>query len=551
MDRPARRVPPLRQECLVQVAEDLAESGMKLVADIIGGACASGGTLVDVPLANVISNSTARAPAGHHSRVLQECRAPCPTEMSDRSAHLRWRGLGSSAALSARDGRSILLVAARIAGIALAVAAGNTPGGSMAAELSVAPPSCLELGLVACPQPFDRELPPARDMLSWDQAHRVIGFRNSYRLYRGDVFHANGAAAQELPPAATPLPAIHYLMDGTTFTLEDYLEHQSVTGLLILKNGRILYEHYGHGNTDRTLWTSRSVAKSVVSVLVGMAIREGLIRSLDASVIEYVPELRGSAWTDVHIRQLLQHTSGVAWNEEYGDPRSDFATLTRCEAAAQPYPCIMRLLKSLHRRPGIAPGAAWSYNTAGAWLLGLVLERAAHTTLAHFLETRLWSRVPMEADGVWQALVPGKVDMGGHGFNATLRDWGRFALFVENGGHLPNGQVLVPDDWLTQSVTWTKARGSVTPSSPDGQFGYQWWYSGVDVNRPDPEGANDTARETFWALGLYGQAIAIDRAQHLVLVQWSVWEHAESPPSLYDEQVLFFGAVARAVREAR
>ena len=388
-------------------------------------------------------------------------------------------------------------------------------------------------------------------MLSWNQAQRVVGFRNTYRLYRGDVFHTNATRAEPLPRAAAPLPAIHYLMDGRVSTLEGYLDHQSVTGLLILKNGRIAYEYYGNGNTERTLWTSRSVAKSVVSVLVGIAVREGLIHSLDDAVIAYVPELRGSAWNDVRVRHLLQHTSGVAWNEDYADPKSDFAVLTHCEARAQPYPCVLRLLKSLHRRPGVDLGAAWSYNTAGAWLLGLVLERAAQTTLAHFLETRLWSRVPMEADGIWQALVPGQVDMGGHGFNATLRDWGRFALFVENGGHLPDGRGLLPDDWLTQSVTWTKAQGSVTPSSPDGQFGYQWWFQGVDANRPDPERANDTARESFWALGIYGQAIAIDRAQHLVLVQWSVWQHAETPPSLYDEQALFFGAVARALKDAR
>ena len=85
----------------------------------------------------------------------------------------------------------------------------------------------------------------------------------------------------------------------------------------------------------------------------------------------------------------------------------------------------------------------------------------------------------MQSDGVWEALIPGQVDMGGHGFNATLRDWGRFGLFVANGGKLEDGQSLLPPEWIRQSTTWTRAKGSVTPATPDGQYGYQWWYVGV------------------------------------------------------------------------
>jgi CubicO group peptidase (beta-lactamase class C family) len=406
---------------------------------------------------------------------------------------------------------------------------------------------CQAIGLSACPQPFDAILPPAEKMLSWDQESRVIGFRNTYRLYQGDVFRTLGGKPYPLPPASYTMPPLHYEMDGQTFDLNDYQRRQHVTGLLILKNGRVVYEYYSNGNTDKTLWTSRSVAKSVVSILIGMAIKEGFIASVNDPIIRYLPELKGSAWNDITLRELLQHSSGVAWNENYADPNSDFAHLTRCEAGATPYRCVLQLVSSLKRKPGVRPGELWSYNTGGAWLVGRVLEKATGMTIARYLETRLWSRFAMQSDGVWEALLKGQVDMGGHGFNATLRDWGRFGLFVANGGRLADGEALLPSDWIQQSVSWSKAKGSVTPATPDGQYGYQWWFGGVDPGRSDTDDAMKTARQSFWAEGIYGQSIAINPTEQLVMVQWSTWKEAETPASLYDEQALLFNAVARAL----
>jgi len=384
-------------------------------------------------------------------------------------------------------------------------------------------------------------------MLSWDQHSRVIGFRNTYRLYDGDVFKTHGGKAYPLLPAIHPLPPLQYRMDGQILQLKDYLRRQDVAGLLVIRDGRVAYEYYGNGNTDTTLWTSRSVAKSVVSILVGMAIKERLIDSVADPITRYVPELRGSAWDGVSLRNLLQHTSGVEWNENYADPHSDFAQLTRCEAKADGYPCILQLVKGLKRKLGVSPGEVWSYNTGGAWLVGRALEKATGMTIAHYLETRLWSRFPMQNDGVWQALVKGQVDMGGHGFNATLRDWGRFALFVSMGGKLASGEELLPAEWIRQSVAWTKAKGSVTPATPDGQYGYQWWFGGVDPARNDADQVMHTARQTFWAEGIYGQAIAINPTEKLVMVQWSSWKQADTPSSLYDEQALFFDALVHTL----
>ncbi len=406
---------------------------------------------------------------------------------------------------------------------------------------------CQSIGLSTCPKPFDARLPPAETMLSWDPHSRVVGFRNTYRLYPGDVFRTLGGTAYPLPAASYAMPSVHYRMEGQTHHLADYLRREAVTGLLILKDGRVVYEYYGNGNTDKSLWTSRSVAKSIVSILVGMAIKEGFIGSATDPITRYMPELKDSAWDGVTLRNLLQHTSGVAWNENYADPDSDFARLTRCEASPEAYQCVLRLVSTVKRRSGVRPGEIWSYNTGGAWLVGRVLEKATGMTIAQYLETRLWSRYAMQDDGVWEALIKGQVDFGGHGFNATLRDWGRFGLFVAGGGKLPDGEELLPSDWLAQSVTWTKAKGSVAPGTPDGQFGYQWWFGGVDPGRRDTDDVTQTAKQSLWAEGIYGQTIAIDPAEKLVMVQWSTWQAAETPTSLYDEQALFFGALARAL----
>lgn len=404
-------------------------------------------------------------------------------------------------------------------------------------------------GLKTCPQPFDKTLPAAKDMLNWDQATRVVGFRNTYRLYGGDVFSTQGAKPFPLPEAAHKLDAVRYTLDGKPQGIADYERNQSVTGLLIIKDGKIAYEHYAQGNTPQTLWTSRSVAKSVVSVLVGVAIKQGKIHSVDDKITRYIPELEGTAWQDVTLHQLLQLTSGVVWDENYASKDSDFSHMTQCEATPDPYTCVFNLVKSVKRKPGVKPGEVWSYNTGGAWLVGRVLENATGQTLAKNLEAQVWSRYGMQQDGVWHALVPGKVDMGGHGFNATLRDWGRFGQFVMSGGQLPGGEKLLPDDWIARSTHWTQAKGSVTAAAPNGQYGYQWWYNAPAADANLEPKKTTTSDQTFWALGIYGQTIAINPAEKLVMVQWSTWKNAETPSSLYDEQAVFVNAVSQALRQ--
>lgn len=406
--------------------------------------------------------------------------------------------------------------------------------------------ACNGTVLDTCPAPFDTKLPDAHTMLTWSQADRVVGFRNDYRNYAGDVFHRGNASP--LLAAEKPLTDARYQVNGKTYDLHDYLKRQNVSGMLVLKNGHVAYKYLGEGNTDSTLWTSRSVGKSVVSALVGVAIKEGKIHSLDDLITQYEPDLKGTAWDGVTLRQLITHTSGVAWNEDYTNPGSDFAKLTECEAKPGTYDCVRTLVKGLHRAP--PAGENWSYSSGGAWLLGDVLERATGMTLAAYLEKSIWQPYGMASDGVWHAYSKGQHDVGAHGFNATLEDWGRFGQFILHNGTLPGGKQILPEGWVKQSSDWTQAKGSVSAAHPNGLYGYQWWNNEVPVNATDVAPKVDNSlKGSLWALGIFGQMIMVNQKENLVIVQWSTWPQAEPSFSAQPlEASLMFSAIANALR---
>ncbi|ASL83737.1 MULTISPECIES: serine hydrolase domain-containing protein [Serratia] len=425
-----------------------------------------------------------------------------------------------------------------LAGVVISLCSGLLAPAALAA--------CAGTELSACPAPFDAQLPDTHKMLTWSQSDRVIGFRNDYRNYAGDVFHHGNAAP--LPAAAKPLKDASYRVNGKTYSLQDYLQRQNVSGMLVLKDGKIAWKYLGEGNTDATLWTSRSVGKSVVATLVGVAIKQGKIRSLDDLITQYEPDLKGTAWDGVTLRQLITHTSGVAWNEDYTNPKSDFAQLTECEARPGTYACVRKLVAGLQRAH--PAGQNWSYSSGGAWLLGDVLERATGMPLAAYLQQSIWQPYGMASDGVWHAYAKGQHDVGAHGFNATLEDWGRFGEFILHNGTLPNGKQILPEDWVAQSSNWTRAVGSVSAAHPNGIYGFQWWNNEVPVNATNVEPVPQASlKHSLWALGIFGQMIMVNQAENLVIVQWSTWPQAEPSFSAQPlEASLMFGAIAKELR---
>ncbi|EPY6898053.1 serine hydrolase domain-containing protein [Klebsiella pneumoniae] len=406
--------------------------------------------------------------------------------------------------------------------------------------------ACTGTELSACPAPFDATLPDPHKMLTWSQTERVIGFRNDYRYYAGDVFHHGNAVP--LQAAAKRLTDASYRVNGQTWNLQDYLRRQNVSGMLVLKNGKVAWKYLAEGNTDTTLWTSRSVGKSVVATLVGVAIKQGKIHSLDDLITQYEPDLKGTAWDGVTLKQLISHTSGVAWNEDYTNPQSDFARLTECEARPGAYDCVRQLVSGLRRAHPV--GENWSYSSGGAWLLGDVLERATGMTLAAYLEKSIWQPYGMASDGVWHAYTKGEHDVGAHGFNATLEDWGRFGEFILHNGVLPDGEQILPENWVAESSRWTRAAGSVSAAHPNGIYGYQWWSNEVPANATNVEPAPQASlKHSLWALGIFGQMIMVNQAENLVIVQWSTWPQAEPAFSAQPlEASLMFSAIAKALR---
>lgn len=283
---------------------------------------------------------------------------------------------------------------------------------------------------------------------------------------------------------------------------EDFIKEQKVAGLLILHNGKIRMERYALGHSDTNLWSSLSVAKSVTSTLVGVAIKDGYIRSVDDYVTDYLPRLKGSAFDSVKIRHLLTMTSGIKWNENYTDPDSDIAGFDKDTTVDG----MKAIVSYMRRLPAEAePGKKFNYSTGETHLLGALISSATNQSLSHYLSSSIWIPYGMEQTATWRLDRTGQ-EMAGCCLQMLLRDFGRFGQFVLEDGYI-NGESIVPDDWFG------KATRIQMPLWPGGGYGYGWWiFNG----------------HSFEALGIHGQMIYIDPSRNLVIAVNSAWPEADS-----------------------
>lgn len=299
-----------------------------------------------------------------------------------------------------------------------------------------------------------------------------------------------------------------------------FLATQRVRGVLVLQDGKIRLERYVSPDSRTTRWNSFSVAKSITSTLVGAAIRDGAIRSLDDPVTRYIRALRGSAYEDVTVRQLLTMTSGVKWNEDYTDVNSDVARMY----AQPPDPGFDMTVSYVRKLPREAPpGTKWVYKTSEANLIGVLVADATGKRLADYLSEKIWRPYGMERDAEWMIDDVGD-EQGGCCLAMTLRDYGRFGQFILDGAR-DDGQPIVPENWLAEA---TRTQVSTGPGSG---YGYQWW------TRDDG---------TFEARGIYGQTVHIDRARRLVVVINSATEHP-TDRAAGDARQAFIAAVNAAL----
>ncbi|MBS0333852.1 MAG: beta-lactamase family protein [Proteobacteria bacterium] len=347
--------------------------------------------------------------------------------------------------------------------------------------------------------PLDPKAPQAiASILQWQGDYQAKGFRDIEHIFktkvvkRGSKVHPLPMAAHQIEPKVT--------IDGKTMSIEDYMAAYRVSGLLVLKDGQIVMEKYALGRKPTDRWTSFSVAKSVTSTLVGAAIQDGKIKSINDPVTTYIPELKGSAYEGVTVRQMLMMSSGVKWNEDYADPNSDVAKAGQSVTEPGVNPMVSYLRKLPRDKP---PGTTFHYNTGETDLVGVLVSKATHEGLAQYASEKIWKPFGMEQDAVWMT-DPGGQERGGCCISMTLRDYGRVGLFALGGG-VAGGKHIVPDWWMADATKAEIDNGA-------GGYGYFWW-----IGRPT--GA-------YSAIGIFGQSIITFPKDKLIIVQNAAWPKA-------------------------
>jgi CubicO group peptidase (beta-lactamase class C family) len=377
--------------------------------------------------------------------------------------------------------------------------------------------------LVAATSAGDAPLPPVSRFLFWTPAQQGVGYRSIEKIFPTRIVK-RGATVSPLPRSGKPFD-VRYPFKGKQWDTRAFMEANNVSGLLIVRNGQILLERYGLGRTERDRWTSFSVAKSVTSTLVGAAIKDGYISGPDAQVTAYLPELKGTAYEGVRVRDLITMRSGARWNENYSDPKSDvnrFGSEPLPKNGENPVEAYMARLPRAHQ-----PGTVFNYDTGETDLAGILVARATHKHLADYLSERIWSKIGTEQDAVWM-LDRANEELGGCCISMTLRDYARFGLFFMQGGRVGDVEVL-PKGWVAAASS-KQTRSDTELLS----YGYFWWVH--------PDGA-------YEAIGVFGQSILIVPHEKLVIVTNSAWPEADAD-RFYVVHDAYVSAVRAALRDA-
>jgi CubicO group peptidase (beta-lactamase class C family) len=380
----------------------------------------------------------------------------------------------------------------------------------------------------ACAQTTQEEIGTVREIYNGALYPdiQVRTFRHIDRLFpTRTVKHGNHVFP--LPRTERPLQKLEFQSHGKSYDLYDYLSLNRVSGLLVLKDGKIALERYELGNTQATRWMSMSVVKSITSTLVGVAINDGYIKSVNDPITTYLPKMRGSAYDGVTVKNLLQMASGVKWDETYTNPSSDRRRMLDLQLAGRPG-SILEFMSTLPRAG--EPGTIWNYNTGETFVVGELIHGAVKRPVAQYLSERIWANYGMESDATWWLESKNGQEIGGSGLSATLRDYGRFGLFFMNGGVI-GGKAILPADWVTEAGSGKMIAGKKI------NYGYMWWV---------PEASDSVHNGAFYASGIFGQALYINRREKLVIAVWGARPKPTGMDVIDDED--FFAAAVRALK---
>lgn len=335
-------------------------------------------------------------------------------------------------------------------------------------------------------------------LLFWTQEEKERRFPMMHAIYPSHIV-STSSEAYVLQPGEVLQPKWE---DETT--LQSYIKDNHVGGVLVLQNYKILLEAYGEHADEETVWTSFSVAKSVSSMLLGVALKEGAIESMEDPLEKYIPELKEEDYGKVTVRQLLTMTSGIAWNEDYTDANSDVAQMYQAECDAEEAHILtyMKSLKADHK-----PGTKWNYSTGETDLLGILIQKATGKNLATYLSEKIWQAWGMEFPAYWLADECSDMSIGGSGISATLRDYGRIGSLMLHGGKR-DGKNLLAEEWVKDATSLLIQTGE-----DNSGYGYLWWL--------DNQG-------NYMAVGIFGQMIYINPKKELVIAQFAAWPQAAS-----------------------
>lgn len=320
---------------------------------------------------------------------------------------------------------------------------------------------------------------------------QVNTFRNIDRLFPTRLVR-RGDAVRALTYKEANLSDFTFTHAGKSYDLYDVISLNRVSGLIIVHDGEVQFEKYFLGNDEHTRWMSMSVVKSMTAILVGAAIKDGYIESIDDPIVRYLPRFAGTAYDGVTVRNLIQMTSGVAWNETYTDPSSDRRRMLEEQIGQQPG-AILDFMGSLPR--AAEPGTSWNYSTGETHVTGALVAAATQRPVAEYLSEKIWARAGMEADANWWLESPDGLEVGGSGLSATLRDYLRFGLFMHENGVI-DGESVLPDGWMSEAGSRKTVDGNVV------EYGYMLW----------PLHGNSYA-----AIGIFGQHVFVDPDNDLVI----------------------------------
>lgn len=348
-------------------------------------------------------------------------------------------------------------------------------------------------------------LPPRGSVFRWTPEQQIVGYRSREKIEPVRVV-GRGAHDRLLPMALHQISP-HWVFNGQSMDVDSYIEAQRVSGVLVLKEGRVLLERYGLGRTEKDHWDIQSSSKSVTAILVGAAIKDGYIKSMDVPVTEYIPELKGSVYEGVTIRQLMTMTSGVKFDQDYFSANGDGIKLWSEPFANGLDPTVAYMRRQLRADQ---PGTKFVYKDPDTDLVAIMVFNAVGKSMSEYLSEKLWQPCGMEQNAYWM-VDPAGIERGGCGISMSLRDFARIGLFMLEGGKAGGVEVL-PPDWMADAISTQMTFPSRQPTGATG-YGYFWWIY----------------KDSYAALGHSGQTLFIYPNDKVVIVTNSAWPEPNQP----------------------